>query len=137
MFLRGSVVRVKERLRATILLSNLGDAIRCALSADLKMVARPIVWIGLFLTDLYFFQVHETHQFVDEVKVREEARLMAQKFRENVFKAQEIPRSERKERIKKYGHLNTNEKNFEKDTWFRDEGGKPVQKCVAHQFGEK
>ena len=30
----------------------------------------------------------------------------AEKFRENFFKGQEISRMERKERIKKYGHLN-------------------------------
>ena len=30
----------------------------------------------------------------------------AEKFRENFFKGQDISRAERKERIKKYGHLN-------------------------------
>ena len=34
-----------------------------------------------------------------------------EKFRENFFKGQEISRAERKDRLKKYGHLNLNEKS--------------------------
>ena len=34
---------------------------------------------------------------------------MASKFKENVFKAQELSRAERKERLKKFGHLNLQE----------------------------
>ena len=39
----------------------------------------------------------------------------AEKFRENFFKGQEISRAERKERIKKYGHLNLMDDSDNKD----------------------
>ena len=40
----------------------------------------------------------------------------AEKFRENFFKGQEISRAERKERIKKYGHLNLPDDNGENNS---------------------
>ena len=55
---------------------------------------------------LVFEKVRESADFNDEEECREKVREMASKFRENFFKAREIPRAERKERLKKFGHLN-------------------------------
>ncbi len=60
---------------------------------------------------LVFQKVRDGQDFQDEEKCRQRVRDMAAKFRENFFKAQEIPRVERKERIKKYGHLNMENSN--------------------------
>ena len=79
---------------------------------------------------LVFQKVLQSADFADEQACREKVREMATQFRENFFKAQQLPRLERKERIKKYGHLNLL-------TGFGDELGQPVQECVTDQFGEK
>ena len=79
---------------------------------------------------LVFQKVLQSADFADEQACREKVREMATQFRENFFKAQQLPRLERKERIKKYGHLNLL-------TGFGDELGQPVQERVTDQFGEK
>ena len=55
---------------------------------------------------LVFEKIKETADFSDEEECRKKVRELAIKFRENFYKAQEIPRTERKERMKKFGHLN-------------------------------
>ena len=45
----------------------------------------------------------------EEAECRAKVCEMTTKFRESFFKAQELSRAERKERIKKFGHLNLNE----------------------------
>ena len=55
---------------------------------------------------LVFQKVYQEKEFLDEEDCRQKSREMASKFRENFFKAQQIPRLERKERLKKFGHLN-------------------------------
>ena len=64
---------------------------------------------------LVFEKVRENADFSDEEKCRENVRELMAKFKENFCKAQEIPRLERKERIKKFGHLNL-EKTEENST---------------------
>ena len=79
---------------------------------------------------LVFQKVRQSADFADEQACREKVREMATQFRENFFKAQQLPRLERKERLKKYGHLNML-------TGFGDELGQPVQESVTDQFGKK
>ena len=55
---------------------------------------------------LVYQKIRESGDFSDEQACREKVREMATQFRENFFKAQQVPRLERKERVKKYGHLN-------------------------------
>ncbi len=50
----------------------------------------------------------ESDQFDDSAS-RSSMAEVANQFKENFFKAQELPRVERKERLKKYGHLNLTE----------------------------
>ena len=64
---------------------------------------------------MVFEKVKENADFSDEEQCRENVRELAAKFKENFCKAQEIPRLERKERIKKFGHLNL-EKTDENST---------------------
>ena len=55
---------------------------------------------------LVFEKIKESADFSDEEECRKNVRQLAIKFRENFYKAQEITRTERKERMKKFGHLN-------------------------------
>ena len=55
---------------------------------------------------LVFEKIKETADFSDEEQCRQKVREMATKFRENFYKAQTLSKTERKERMKKFGKLN-------------------------------
>ena len=56
---------------------------------------------------LVFEKIKETADFHDdEEQCRQKVREMATKFRENFYKAQTLSKTERKERMKKFGKLN-------------------------------
>ena len=77
---------------------------------------------------LVFEKIKETADFSDEEQCRQKVREMATKFRENFYKAQTLSKTERKERMKKFGKLNLDDievsqrfvpsiENIEKATW--------------------
>ena len=56
---------------------------------------------------LVFEKIKETADFHDdEEQCRQKVREMATKFRENFYKAQTLSKTERKDRMKKFGKLN-------------------------------
>ena len=56
--------------------------------------------------NLVFEKIKETADFSDEEQCRQKVREMATKFRENFYKAQTLSKTERKDRMKKFGKLN-------------------------------
>ena len=55
---------------------------------------------------MVFEKIKETADFPDEEQCRQKVRELATKFRENFYKAQVLSKTERKERMKKFGKLN-------------------------------